>query len=579
MKKLSIHQRQQVLLVTLLVCYLGYNISKVYGFVLFPDEFGYWSYAARMAGYDWSNIVSLGSYYSYGYSLILFPIFKLCKDAVLAYRIAVVVNMLLLIAAFFLLQFLIKILFEEITAEQRSIISLFVVSYPTWLFYAKTTMTEIVIMFMYVSICILLYQYFLTNRTAVLAMLFMAFVYIYTVHMRTIAILIAGLLVLVLHFLKNMKNRRRILILGAIICGLICVGICVKIYVDMTIYRAANRETLNINSYAGQIQKVKYIFSVDGMCNLLISFAGKIVYLGLATYSLFYWGLYYAIKQSIYLIRNVRCRKKIEPQQYLGLFVLLATLGEILVISIFTIQPMRADEPTSGRYTEFLLPILVIMGICQVWKSLHVWRATLMIAIEQLPLLAVIVWKIGNAELTRFNGYFTLCLSYLYDGEHFEPKSFFIKAYICNMLLTVMVISILQIMKKKQKLEFLLIMMCALQIALANRMGSIYTDDYSITAYMDTFVADKISELQQEKQHRIIYIDDERWHLVSILQFMLREEKIEVLLRENGVFPTERLKEDDIVVVFYIDSHLEELEERYDKSMSNGHFTIFYNEE
>ena len=41
---------------------------------LFPDEFGYWAPAAEMLGWDWSESVSLGSYYSFGYS----PSFDTC---------------------------------------------------------------------------------------------------------------------------------------------------------------------------------------------------------------------------------------------------------------------------------------------------------------------------------------------------------------------------------------------------------------------------------------------------------------------------------------------------------------------
>ena len=102
-KEWSIRHKYAIIFVLFLVCFFGYSISRVYGFIFFPDEFGYWAYAAKAAGYDWSEMVSLGSYYSYGYSLILFPIFKLCKDSVMAYRVAVTLNFILLGATFFML--------------------------------------------------------------------------------------------------------------------------------------------------------------------------------------------------------------------------------------------------------------------------------------------------------------------------------------------------------------------------------------------------------------------------------------------------------------------------------------------
>ena len=51
-----------------------YGIFAIIGFSAFPDEFGYWSVAAAILGYDWSSITGLGPYYSYGYSVLLTPI-------------------------------------------------------------------------------------------------------------------------------------------------------------------------------------------------------------------------------------------------------------------------------------------------------------------------------------------------------------------------------------------------------------------------------------------------------------------------------------------------------------------------
>ncbi len=84
-----------LLFAVLIFCIHQYSIHKIFGFSLYPDEFGYWASAAGWVGYDWSGAASIGSYYSFGYSLVLAPILKLCRDGVLAYRVAVTVNMLL----------------------------------------------------------------------------------------------------------------------------------------------------------------------------------------------------------------------------------------------------------------------------------------------------------------------------------------------------------------------------------------------------------------------------------------------------------------------------------------------------
>ena len=82
------------LFAVIIFCIFGYGIGKIYGMSIYPDEFGYWANAAQAAGYDWREITSLGPYYSYGYSLPLFPVLKFAGDGVAAYRIAVFMNVL-----------------------------------------------------------------------------------------------------------------------------------------------------------------------------------------------------------------------------------------------------------------------------------------------------------------------------------------------------------------------------------------------------------------------------------------------------------------------------------------------------
>ena len=74
--------RYAVFFMLLLFCFFQFSIRKIYGFSIFPDEFSYWAYAAEAAGCDWSEVISLGSFYSYGYSILLLPIFMLCKDPI-----------------------------------------------------------------------------------------------------------------------------------------------------------------------------------------------------------------------------------------------------------------------------------------------------------------------------------------------------------------------------------------------------------------------------------------------------------------------------------------------------------------
>lgn len=173
MRAWCIQRRYDILFVLLMSCIVCHGISKSYGFYFPADEFGYWSYAAGLAGYDWSDIASLGSYYSYGYSLILLPVFLIFKDGVIAYRAAMVVNIALLAVCFFIRQ-----------KMGRTFYAAAVVFYPTWLFYAGTTFAEILLVTLYLTTCMLLLKYLQTDNKRYMALMLAAMFYMYLVHLR-----------------------------------------------------------------------------------------------------------------------------------------------------------------------------------------------------------------------------------------------------------------------------------------------------------------------------------------------------------------------------------------------------------
>ena len=146
-----------LLFAVLIFCVYQYSIHKIFGFSLYPDEFGYWASAARWVGYDWSEVASIGSYYSFGYSMILTPILKLCRDGVLAYRVAVTVNMLMQCICIGLLWGVFRRLHCATAVCGKEAHVVFAVGvavfYPVWGFYTQMTMAEALLVFLYALIC------------------------------------------------------------------------------------------------------------------------------------------------------------------------------------------------------------------------------------------------------------------------------------------------------------------------------------------------------------------------------------------------------------------------------------------
>lgn len=131
----------------------------------------------------------------------------------------------------------------------------------------------------------------------------------------------------------------------------------------------------NANDYAGQVEKIISIFTKEGSKNLVISISRKMLYLGLASFGLAYLGIRYAI-----------CR--VWEGKYFPSFVLLSTLAAVMVSAIYTIHAERADTFAYGRYHEYVMPVLMMMGVKELCK-----RAVCGIGII-LCLEAVMTWMV-----------------------------------------------------------------------------------------------------------------------------------------------------------------------------------------
>ena len=142
-----------------LVCLCMYNFQGIYSFTLYPDEFGYWASAARILGIDFRETSSIGSFYSFGYSLVLAPIMLLFKDSIIAYRAAVIVNLLLQVASFFVIKKIFDRFLEEKDQFLKYMLSGLAVSYPSWVFYTQMTMSEALLFFMYALTALLMMRF------------------------------------------------------------------------------------------------------------------------------------------------------------------------------------------------------------------------------------------------------------------------------------------------------------------------------------------------------------------------------------------------------------------------------------
>lgn len=571
MRAWCIQRRYDILFVLLMSCIVCHGISKSYGFYFPADEFCYWSYAAGLAGYDWSDIASLGSYYSYGYSLILLPVFLIFKDGVIAYRAAMVVNIALLAVCFFILQ-----------KMGRTFYAAAAVFYPTWLFYAGTTFAEILLVTLYLTTCMLLLKYLQTDNKRYMALMLAAMFYMYLVHLRAIGVLVSGTAVLLLYNIRKYSIRkyimrnggrkvRSVLVPAAAAAVILAVGLLmglfIKNYWTGMVYGDTADTLKNANDYAGQFEKIAYIFSIEGLKNLIISVSGKILYLGLASYGIAYFGI-------IYAVRRVRERK------YFPLFVLLTTVAALMICAIYTIRPGRVDTLTYGRYHEYVMPVLLMMGIKELCsKALSAKRTMCRIAV-MLELEAVMTWLVTvslneNGQTSFFGN--TICgISWLYNPQDFEPVSYYWKVYLTGAVLTVAVCMGIWWTGRRRGREILLMLLVTMQIVIGIRLSSMYIDDSRLGCFRDTLLREVIYELNPEGSREVYYsTEGNAFGNIGILQFMMRDTPIHIVKTD---YDLDSQNEEDLLLIDFRSDQGEALAEKYDSHLTSGHFALYYNE-
>lgn len=572
-----LHYKEYLFAIAILFAFWAFGIGSTYGFSIFPDEFAYWSYAARFAGYDWSDVNALAPYYSYGYSLILIPIFAFCRDAVIAYRIAVSINFLLLFFALIALAGIVK----RMVPDKKMPIALFsalTVLFPCNLFYTQMTLTEILIFALYIAAGSVLYHYLENNRLSTLILLMLILIYLYTVHMRTVGVLLAAMIVVTMHILFRGNRRWHILAALGVTLLLFAAADFLKQMAFVYVYAGINQELAAFNDYGGQMEKVRYILSLEGFYDLLISLAGKVLYLGLATWGLFYWGVYGLVRQALALLRNIKKRVSAEPQQFFAVFVLLTVAVQIVIATIYLLTLGEIGDYTYGRYSEMVIPFVMVWGFVVLWRerARFVWIATGGLALLQGFTTFLVVRQIIATGADNFQGYFLVGISYLYNEADFQVDGFYAAAYLFCELLTVMVTAMALFCRSHKKRQYLLAAFAVVELVLAMRADIIYLEPFKKAAFRDSRMVDKMQVLQEEGR-RIIYMDQVSPPYVGILQFMGRDLDIQVMERREAVADyAEDITDEDILIFAFDDVFLEEWEDKYARKDVYGHFALLY---
>ncbi len=557
--------------VLLIFCIFQYSIQKICGFSLYPDEFGYWASAARMAGYDWSEVASLGSYYSFGYSLILFPLLKLFGGGTVAYRAAIAVNMILMCGSVFLIRRIIEKIFPDIGPETGILIGGMAALYPTWIFYMQTTMTEALLFFMFILDVYLFADFMERQRAGTAAALALSLAYGYCVHMRTVGTVAACVLALLLWTAFGRGKKRGVMLGCGALLGMGLLALCLKERTVAEIYAQAGEELLAVNDYGGQISKLSRICTVPGMLRLLGAMAGKLYYLGLASFGTFYWALGWCARECILLAGNVRRKQAVKPAQWTALFLLLSAAGQIAVSSVFLYRGSMIDNLIYGRYNELLVPVMMAIGVVAMSRSPHPVRRTALTAVALGVGTLVLLWVIDKTGMSGLRGYHIAGISYLLPDENVNVTAFFGGTWLLGCAAMFLVCALVCLGRRRESAWWLLTGVLALEIIAGLQISGRYSYSSNAFYFQNRMLVERLQESAADGLE-IRYLDEGELPAVGYLQMQLAEQKIRVVKPEEAAADSSH----GVLVTYGETTQDELLSERYEKKMTAAPFCLYY---
>lgn len=397
------------------------------------DEYGYWGNAAYLAGLNWADTVSKIPYYSYGYSLLLVPLFWIFKSTMNMYRAAIVLNGIMLSISFLLCYDIAKKLMFNVNKYILMSISFLISIYPTYIVYSNIAWSECLL----VLNCWILTWCFvgLNNKSNIKKFILIGFLsgYTYTVHQRSLGILVASIIVILLMKIFNKINIKQFLSV-VIPFILIIIG---SYYLKNNIQNNLWVNGISHNDYSDQIQKLNKIFTLNGLSSAFKEVIGQLFYLGIASYLIFYLGLYELInKIGKTIINSFRNKSSItindDNNFFVYLFLITALILSISISIIFMINPTRLDEIIYGRYTEMIIgPVLLVGFINLMNKEIYSGKLFLSIlfGFSILTVITDLIIKSSGFNMENCNG---ICIAGLFGLFILGlPWGIYIQAFIC----------------------------------------------------------------------------------------------------------------------------------------------------
>ncbi len=372
-----------------------FYITRTTGPFIYADEFGYWSHAAHMAGQTWAGVMDGVSWYSFGYSFWLTPIFLFSHQMATMYHAAILLNAVLGVTNFVLAYRITTKLMNSRNTVACGLIALAATSFPTYIFYSHTTMAETLVALI---VWLMLYELVSLEENPIWckgAVLGLTSGYAYMVHNRMLTAILAGAVCLAVLWIMRKIDWRVTVSYVIAFLSMITAYVFLKDWLEsMVVTNHALGETGTVvargqyNTLSFMIGKFFRVFRPERMGKLFLSIWGELWQFLTSTYLLAGLGAVFCISG---IKKNFGLKKRLCIYAYpIAAFIISA--GMTAVATQGSLKPVdgkvRIDSWFYGRYNECYFPIFImiaLVGLCS-GKLRDVLKIFLTVAVVYLGL-------------------------------------------------------------------------------------------------------------------------------------------------------------------------------------------------
>lgn len=347
MEKINIRKVQTIIGIIVIATVNLWNLRSLYSITIINDEFGYVGIAAQMAGYDWTNLLKTSSYYSYGYSIVLSLLFHLGFTGAAFFRAAVLFNVVFLVFAFVITCYFAT---RIIHSKYDILIALAITLYSCNIFQTRLSWTESILYFLAWLLLFFIYKLTVRFRMQYLLAVILTSMYMYTVHQRCLAIIIASVIMIGIILINGHLNKRDICKVVVAMIFLVLLWMfagVLKDYIIANWYLAdsTSESRIAVNDYSDQVTKLVGMSNPKMLASTLFGLAGKLWAQAVASGML----ILIALVTVVWAI----LRKGILRMQEENIFSVAAALMFVGALGIATL--FKANILSNSRYYEIIM--------------------------------------------------------------------------------------------------------------------------------------------------------------------------------------------------------------------------------